>query len=534
MTSEKKVVRLSFASDTLVGVERMTPKRVVELLEMHMKTNQTGVDGESPTYVHEARSLFNQLMHDLRLAEDDAAIGLLRNNDRIVALVARNQERLYLHIDTYERGDELREYIVRLTKKIPSDNGDEDVLVKIAPPENMSATALRRFIHVNSSDYVNAEVLRLIGKIWNDYPYSSEEQRNYLRASTQFHVSRAVAPSSNITDQNGVLYLEMAAADSIQNGRWNRIARMKMMTGWKVGQDDKWYETIIDIERVSGDEPKQYAYPGKAGIYNYIEEASDVDLPTLVNQILQGHLIGGAESTLHQMADIFAMRSAGALSFSVKRIVKGGAIDLPNSYGVLTISAKANNDVVGMINIRTQWTAPVIQDYSARKENFPDYIEVVSAMTLDEKVEARMRSIEQWRLQQFGNAESAERRWSNRGYPNPGFGHAGGCYGMPPFGTPGFNPLGSFGGNPMPGEEATLSAYSLESFGRVLTALTEKLAVRAVIPEVLKTLAVQREQYNHAQHGALMYQYELRPGFGLAVRAVSQSGAIHYQQIFPC
>jgi hypothetical protein len=187
-----------------------------------------------------------------------------------------------------------------------------------------------------------------------------------------------------------------------------------------------------------------------------------------------------------------------------------------------------------MINIRTQWTAPVIQDYSARKENFPDYIEVVSAMTLDEKVEQRMREIENWRLQQFGNVESAGRRWSSHGYGNRGFGHAGGCYGMPPFGTPGFNPSSPFGGNPMPGEEATLSAYNLESFGRVLTALTEKLAVRSVIPEVLKTLAVQREQYNHAQHGALMYQYELRPGFGLAVRAVSQSGAIHYQQIFPC
>lgn len=534
MSKEKEVVRLDFVTGQMVDMGLMTPNRVEEILNQHMNTGVFGGENAPEKRAHYERAieLVRAVAKSLNLDRDKPVFSIARQGNTLT-LANEDVEWLYLHIDTYPMGEKLHEYISQVTRQIPS-NGSDEMLKKIAPPSHMADPELAKFFMHASAPGIYREVKALLEKIMADYP-CEQFDRDYIEKSTQFNVSRVEIPDGNINGENGVLYLEMIVADK---GHWNVAGRIKLVTGWNVGDDDNWYEIVVHAERALGDEPRENAYPGKAGIYAYIPASSNLRFPDLI-EALKDRVMATADQSLRTLINCVSARAYNKLlTFDIVRQIKAGAIDLPNPYGVLLVRVRHGNQELGAIRLMTQWSH--VSTLTTDPVNQPDFLELIGQATLDPTAEEAWAKFEQEQARhfggQFGQAPFGGQfghRWGGgpsglNGWGNPGFrDHGGSLFSQ-------WRPFNGGGALPMFAEEASLSTVRLDSFSRILMATVENMPVKIIVPQVLGALKDQREQYNQAQHGALMYQFELMPGFGLAVRAVSQSGVTHFQQVFQC
>lgn len=535
MENATEVVTLTFEKYKLDPMGLITPNQIAAILDDH--TEAHGLEGNAAevaaSHAQQALGHLNQLVDQLKLEGDVPCFTLVRERGHgayLALLLVDPKPVLYFHIGTYPMDGKHYEYISQVTRLVPVTKND-DMLKKIVPVTNADRSELVRFFDTVGGTGTYGDMMVLTMGIWHDYPSKNNEERERMQESTFFNVSRVETPDISIDDRSGLLYLEMVVAD---NGQWNVAGRLKMSTGWRVGKDDNWYEYIVKIERPEGDEPRMKAYAGMAGVYSYIKEAIRVDATELSKALYQRCTpdIFHAFNDLHRVLKHRATSiNEVAPMYNLKRAIKPHLAGLPGGEGMMEVFVLAGTQHVGTVRLKTAWQFTPMRP--AAKS--PDYIEVIKDVAFDPSTEAMLAREQQ---------QSQRGRWGGgSGYRpfsyQPPFEQPRGMQGGPfSFGNPGFgqwSPFGGFGNPMMPfGEHSTLSAASLQSFGRVLMSVTENMPVHAVIKDVLAALSVTAEQYNQQQYGILMFQYDLKPSFGLQIRAVSQSGVIHYQQLFQC
>ena len=489
MENATEVVTLTFEKYKLDPMGLITPNQIAAILDDH--TEAHGLEGDAAeiaaSHAQQALGHFNQLMDELKLPNDEPCFRLTRhthNNSAYLALWGAEATQLYFHIGTYPMDGKRYEYISQVTRLVPFRKND-DILKKIVPVMDADRDDVARFINNVGAKGIYSEMLHLTMEIWQGYPSKNNAERERMQESTFFNVSRVETPDIGIDDQSGLLYLEMVVADS---GQWNVAGRLKLTTGWRVGKDDNWYEYIVKIERPEGDEPRMKAYAGMAGVYSYIKEAIRVDATELSRALYQRC----EPNIFHAFSDLFGMLKRRAASingvvpmYSLKRVIKPHLAGLPGGEGMMEVFMMSGTQHVGTVRLKTTWQFTSMR-WAAKS---PDYVEVIKDVAFDPSTEAMLAREQQ---------QSQHGRWGGSpGYRpfsyQPPFEQPRGMHGGPfPFGNPGFgqwSPFGGFGNQAMPfGEHSTLSAASLQSFGRVLMSVTENMPVHAVIKDVLAAL----------------------------------------------
>lgn len=471
---------------------------------------------------------------------DDAAIQIIRTEERpdILRVSSVLNDYLFFQLGTRDDDDKTYEYIRSITLWMPGKEAvrPEEHLM-IAPPMYLDESRFVSFMQragFSQTDYV--WLVDTVKSIIDDYPVGHGADRPRLFASRLFNIVRIDTPMKNdFKDQSGALIVEIMVADK---GSWSRAGRLRITTGWKDLGGVSWGETIVKVARPQGDEPEQHAMPYKAGVYHYIPINESKSGEILVaepdlRQTLKNHLEAGTATDLTQHYQMLTAPSnpdviPGKIGYRLCRLYGPGLVGGPTPIGQVRLELFTGERFVGALNLNTVFLKPVNGLTLDDGAISVDFVETVDRVSLDADTSARM-----------GSHHAQRRGWGGLGGQHWGGGWSGlggqHRFGQGPQG-PQFTQQHAWGPamqTPFM-EEAKLSTFNLDSYGRILKALIENIRTLDItVTDVLARMYVVREQVNPQAHGQLMYQFEFNMMHGLLMRAVSQSGVVHLQQVVP-
>jgi hypothetical protein len=472
---------------------------------------------------------------------DDAVIQIIRAEERPDILRVSSVLNDYLFFKTSARDDDDKtyEYIESITLWMPGKEAvrPEEHLM-IAPPMYLDEARFVQFLLRAGFSATNyAWLVDIVKNIIDDYPIGHGADRPRLFASRLFNIVRIDTPMKNdFKDQSGALIVEIMVADK---GSWSRAGRLRITTGWKDLGGVSWGEAIVSVERPKGDEPEEHAMPYKAGVYQYINIGEGEGEPTIhaaepeLRNALKQHLTAASSAELTQHYQMLTSPSnpeviPGKIGYRLCRLYGPGLVGGPTPIGQVRLELFTGERFVGALNLNTVFLKPVngltLMDGLVNI----DYVETVDRVALDADTSVRM-----------GSHHGQRRGWGGLGGQHWGGGWSGmggqHRFGQGPQG-PQFTQQHAWGPamqTPFM-EEAKLSTFNLDSYGRILKALIENIRTLDItVTDVLARMYVVREQVNPQAHGQLMYQFEFNMMHGLLMRAVSQSGVVHLQQVVP-
>ncbi|BDD79621.1 hypothetical protein [Burkholderia phage FLC9] len=525
MSNEQKIVRIEVPNG------RVIPAVIEALILAH---RGLGVRADEATKEsQESRDdlkLFLTFVTEEGISADETGLVLVRMEGRedILKLISKNENVLIFSLGMREEEGVLYEYIKSITTWLP---GEEAIRpadhLMIAPPMYLDERRFMNFLRlIGFSDTDYTGLFSIIDTMIDDYPIAHGADRQQLKASRLFNVSRVTTPLKNkFDDQSGLLLIDVVVADK---GVWARAGRLHLKTGWKASGPN-WAERMVSLARPKNDEPEQQVMSFRAGVYHYMT-CDDIAENIASNgeslqDVLRFHITSQASQLLSSLTqELVAMdRNPGAtveaMRYRMQRLYAPNLIGGPNAHGMVHLDLFTGTQYVGRIQMRTTWLAPVNGLSRTGGLERVDYVETIDAVFFDGET--------------LGQVERRAHRARARHMPSVGWGAMAGGRWVGGMHTQQFapqQPLGT-GMTQQFGECASLSAFSLESYDRVLSALVERMPQKTTVRDVIARMFVLREQINQTQHGNLLYQFDFQPHQGLLMRVVSQSGVTHLQQI---